>query len=80
MLGDVTGFAVVPAGAAADFAPAKEIAIDVTRAVKQIAAGESTFRGLALRVIQDRSIDDGYLTRIDLPAGARPTLVLEVVT
>ena len=77
MLGDVTGFAVVPKSAA-DFEPAKEISIDVTRAVKQIAAGESKFTGLALRVIQDRAIDEGYLTRIDLPAGARPTLVLEV--
>jgi hypothetical protein len=76
-LGDVTGFAVVPKNSA-DFEPAKEIAIDVTRAVKQIAAGESKFSGLALRVIQDRAIDEGWLTRVDLPAGARPTLVLEV--
>jgi hypothetical protein len=78
-LGDVASFAVVPKQpSASDYSPPKEIEVDVTRAVKQIAAGEAKFQGLALRVIQDRSIDEGYLTRVDLAAGARPYLMLEV--
>ena len=78
-LGDVASFAVVPKQpSASDYSPPKEIEIDVTRAVKQIAAGEATFRGLAIRVVQDRSIDEGYLTRVDLAAGVRPYLMLEV--
>ena len=78
-LGEVTSFAVVPKQpSASDYSPPKEIEVDVTRAVKQIAAGEVKFSGLALRVIQDRSIDEGYLTRVDLAASVRPYLMLEV--
>ncbi len=78
-LGEVAGTAVVPRQpGGTEYSPPKTFAVDVTRAVKKIAAGESAFHGFALRVVQDRSVDDGYIVRIDLPKNARPQLELEV--
>ena len=31
----------------------------MTRAVKQLAAGDAPFRGFGLRVVPDRGVDDG---------------------
>jgi hypothetical protein len=42
--------------------PARPLAIDVTRAVKEIAAGRK-FSGLTLRIVPDRGVDDGYTVR-----------------
>ncbi len=78
-LGDVAGTAIVPRQPGeTDYNPPKAFAADVTRAVKQIASGEKPFRGFALRVVQDRGVDEGYIVRIDLPKGARLQLELEV--
>jgi hypothetical protein len=75
----VAGTTVVPPQpGGADYDPPRTFAVDVTRAVKGLAAGEAPFCGFALRVIPDRSVDDGYLTRIDLPTAARPRLELDV--
>lgn len=49
-----------------EYKPAKVLPVDVTRAVKSIAAGEMKFNGLALRMVPDRGIDDGYTIRCDL--------------
>jgi len=78
-LGDVTGTTIVPRQPDdADYSPAKPFAIDITRAVKLLASGEASFRGFALRVMQDRAVDDGYIVRIDLPNAAPVQLELEV--
>jgi hypothetical protein len=78
-LGEIIGTSVVPLQPNdTDYAPPKEFAIDLTRTIKQIASGEAKFTGLALRVIPDRSVDDGYLTRIDLPQTLEFRLELDV--
>ena len=62
-LGEVLGTVNVPKQAAG---PARHYAIDVTRAVKRIAAGEAKFHGFCIRTIPNRSVDDGWTTRIDI--------------
>jgi hypothetical protein len=62
----------------AEYNPAKSFSVDVTRAVKRIAAGETKFYGFALRVVPDRSVDDGWTTRLDLPRAAVVQLELDV--
>ena len=54
----------VPKQAAAG--PARYYRIDVTRAVKAVAAGEAKFRGFCIRTIPNRAVDDGWTTRIDI--------------
>jgi hypothetical protein len=49
-----------------EYKPAKLFTIDITRAVKAVAAGEATFNGLALRIVPDRGVDDGYTIRCDV--------------
>ena len=61
----------------ADYAPPKTFAIDVTRAVRALASGEAKFSGFALRTIPDRGVDDGYIVRFDLPAGAKLQLEID---
>ncbi len=79
-LGEVDGTAVVPRQPGeADYNPPKAFTIDVTRLVKRLSAGGMPFRGLALRVMPDRAVDDGYLTRIDVPGGAEVRLEVDVV-
>ena len=78
-LGEIAGTTVVPRQPGeADYNPPRTFAADLTRAVKQIAAGEATFRGFVVRVVPERGVDEGYITRIDLPRAARPQLELEV--
>jgi hypothetical protein len=81
-LGDVAGSTVVPRqpGGGAAYNPPRAFAVDVTRAVKKVAAGEARFHGFALRVVPDRGVDDGYITRLDLPDAPAITLELEVHT
>ena len=59
------GWAIVPMqpGETPEYRPAKPISIDVTRAMKEIAAGSRKFSGLALRMVPDRGVDDGYTVR-----------------
>jgi hypothetical protein len=78
-LGDLAGTVVVPRQPGeADYRPPQTFPIDVTSAVKRIAAGDAEFRGFGLRVVQDRSVDDGYIVRVDLPAAARVILEIDV--
>jgi hypothetical protein len=78
-LGDVIGSTVVPQQPGGkDYAPPRTFAIDVTRALKQVAAGEARFHGFALRVVPNRGVDDGYITRIDMPSAAPVRLELDV--
>src|ERR1019366_2939668 len=78
-LGDIVGTGVIPRQPTeAEYSPPKSFSVDVTRAVKMIAAGEAKFRGFAIRVIPDRSVDDGWTTRLDLPKAALMQLELDV--
>lgn len=51
---------------APEYRPARVFPLDVTRAVKALAAGESRFHGLALRVVPDRGTDEGWTVRCDI--------------
>ncbi len=62
----------------AEYKPAKDFTVDVTRAVKMIAAGDTKFHGFAIREVPDRSVDDGWTTRLDLPRAAPVQLELDV--
>ena len=77
-LGDPVGLVVIPKQAAGEpeYKPAKKLAIDVTRAIKAVASGESTFHGFGLRIVPNRSVDDGWTVRADI----RPedAIVLEI--
>jgi hypothetical protein len=79
-LGDLAGTAVIPVQpAGGDYQPPRPFAVDVTRVVKRVAAGETVSHGFALRVVPDRSVDEGYITRLDLPRDARLQLEIEVL-
>jgi hypothetical protein len=77
-LGDVIATAVVPKMAAdvPNWDPPREFKIDVTRALRMVAAGDVGFHGFALRVVPDRGVDDGWTVRINLPR--QPHVYLEV--
>ncbi|HTU22738.1 MAG TPA: hypothetical protein VMG10_32155 [Gemmataceae bacterium] len=78
-LGDEGGSVIVPRQPnTGDYQPPKTFAIDVHRAVKRLAVGEMPFHGFALRVVQDRSVDDGWTVRVDLPKAALIQLELDI--
>jgi len=78
-LGEMLGTAVVPPSPEGkDFEPAKDLRLDVTRAVKKVAAGELTCHGFAVRTVPDRGVDDGWTVRIDVPNDLEPALELDV--
>ena len=64
-LTDTVGTAVIPMQPAdtPEYKPAKVFPVDVTRGVKAVANGEAKFNGFALRVVPDRSTDEGYTVR-----------------
>ncbi|HUS93525.1 MAG TPA: hypothetical protein VM695_16835 [Phycisphaerae bacterium] len=74
-LGEVQGTVNVPKQAAAG--EAKYYRIDVTRGVKGIAAGEAKYHGFCIRTVPNRSVDDGWTTRIDLTKDKVTYLELE---
>ncbi len=79
-LGDVVGTVIVPKmdTPAADWEPPKQFKIDVTRLLRSVINGDAAFHGLALRVLPDRGIDDGYTVRVNLPKS--PKIYLEIDT
>jgi hypothetical protein len=64
-LDNIAGFAIIPPQPSdtPTYNPPKPVTMDVTRSLKSIAAGESHFNGIALRIIPDRSTDDGWTVR-----------------
>ena len=60
------------------YKPAKTFAVDVTRGIKAVAAGEAKCAGFAVRIVPDRGVDEGYTVRCEIS----PTdpVVLEVDT
>jgi hypothetical protein len=79
-LGDVLGTVVIGklAKDAPDWDPPKEFKVDVTRAIRAVAAGEAKFNGFALRVVPDRGVDEGWTVRIHIPK--KPKVYLEIDT
>lgn len=78
-LGSVLGAVTVPKHEAKENCdPPKEFKADITGYVKQLARGEGRFMGLAIRVEQDRNVDDGYIIRIDMPKAAKLPLEVDV--
>jgi len=79
-LGDLLGTAIVPKSPEGqDFSPPQELRIDVTRAIRKVAAGEAKFHGFAVRTVPDRGVDEGWTVRIDLPRDVKPCLELQVL-
>ena len=70
--GQVIGTVLVPKQPQAG--PAKYYRIDLTRALKRIAASDAKFHGLAIRTVPNRSIDDGWTVRIDITKN-QPTYI-----
>jgi len=77
-LTDTVGSTVVPKQPedTPQYKPAKIFAIDVTRALKSVAAGEAKFNGFGLRIVPDRGTDEGYTVRCTI--SATDPMVLEV--
>ncbi len=80
-LGATLGTAIVPKTPAdKPFDPPKEFKIDVTRGLKQIAAGELKSHGLAIRCVPDRGVDDGWTVRVNVATTVQPRLEVDVYT
>ena len=78
-LGNVLGTVTVPKHEAKEnYDPPKEFKADITGYVKQLARGEVKFAGLAIRVEQDRAVDEGYIIRIDMQKSAKLPLEVDV--
>lgn len=77
-LGDVIGTAIAPtlADDAPSWSPPKELTVDITRYVRSQLIGQSKHQGFGLRVLPDRSVDDGWTVRIHLPGD--PAVRLEI--
>lgn len=79
-LGDVLGTVILPklAADAPSWNPAHEFKLDVTRHLRAILSGDAKFHGFALRVVPDRSVDDGWTVRVQL--APQPKVFLELDT
>lgn len=65
---------------AAEYKPPKVIAVDITRSIKAIAAKEMAFNGMALRVVPNRSVDEGYTVRCEVSPSEKTVLQVDVYT
>jgi len=81
-LPDAQGTGLLPKQPAdtAEYKPAKVIPIDITRGIRSIAAKEMAFNGLALRVVPNRSVDEGYTVRCDVSPTEKIVLQVDVYT
>jgi hypothetical protein len=75
----IAGSVVVPVqpDGSPEYKPAKTFAIDVTRRVKEIAAHEQKFNGIALRIVPDRGVDDGWTVRCQISSAEKAWLEIE---
>lgn len=76
--GGILGSTVVPKQAKAG--EPKYHKIDVTPHIKAVAKGDAKFNGLAIKVVPDRGVDDGWTVRIDITKEAETYLELAVYT
>lgn len=79
-LENTAGTAVVPMqpDGVTEYKPAKPIAIEVTGAIRSIAAGDSKFNGVAVRIVPDRGIDDGWTVRCKLSPTEAAILEIDI--
>jgi hypothetical protein len=77
----LAGTTIVPMqpGETPEYRPGKPFEIDVTRAVKAIAAHEMAFHGIALRIVPDRGVDDGYTVRCTVSPSERAYLEVDTL-
>ncbi len=76
-LGQNVGTAIVEKGTGAAFSPPRRYEIDVTRAVRAWAGGAKC-HGLAVRIVPNRGVDDGWTVRFT-PSREKPA-ELEIAT
>lgn len=82
-LGDALATAIVPtlADDADSWSPPRMVRFDITRYIQRLLlrqqSGQAAHHGFAVRVIPDRSVDDGWTVRVHLPETAAPRLELE---
>jgi hypothetical protein len=81
-LPDAQGSGLVPKQPAdmPEYKPAKVVAIDITKQIRAIAKKEAAFSGLALRVVPNRSVDDGYTVRCEVSPSEKIVLQVDVYT
>jgi hypothetical protein len=79
-LGDIAGTTLIPKQPEdlIEYKPPRLVSLDVTRAVKTVAAGEAKFNGLALRMVPDRGTDEGWTVRCDIPPTEKIFLDLDI--
>jgi len=67
-LADASGSGQVPKQPAetAVYKPAKVVPIDITNQIRAIARKEVAFNGLAVRMVPNRAVDEGYTVRCEL--------------
>lgn len=76
-LGQSVGTTIVQQGTGEKFSPPRRYEIDVTKAVRAWASGAKQY-GLAVRIVPNRSVDDGWTVRFT-PAKGQPA-ELEITT
>jgi hypothetical protein len=74
--GDVLSSSVLPTQQ--EPGPAKYYKLDVTRYLKEVSTGDAKHHGFAIKILPDRSIDDGWTVRIDITKDEPTFLELEV--
>lgn len=81
-LGDVLSTTIIPttSDASAGWNPAKEFRLDLTRHLRALVTGDAKFHGLALRVVPDRGVDDGWTVCVQLPPAPKILLEIEIYT
>jgi len=81
-LPDAEGTGLVPKqpGDTPEYKPAKVIPIDVTRSISALAGQPAAFNGMALRIVPNRSVDDGYTVRCDVSSTDKIVLQIDVYT
>ncbi len=81
-LGEIVSTTILPTlpDSASAWNPAREFKLDVTRHLRAIVNGDAKFHGFALRVIPDRSVDDGWTVRVQLPASPKVYIELDTYT
>lgn len=81
-LPDAQGSGLVPKQPAdmPEYKPAKIVSIDITKQIRAIAKKEAAFNGLALRVVPNRSVDEGYTVRCEVSPSEKIVLQVDVYT
>ena len=79
-LAEAQGAGLVPKqpSDAPGFAPAKVVPIDITRQIRAIARKQAVFNGMGIRIVPNRTVDDGYTVRCEVSPSDRIILQVDV--